>query len=337
MTFALEDRWVWDSWYAHDGERHHGFFLEAPKSIGDPDLRHWNTSIHHAVSDDLTTWASRGTCLRPAEGPAWNDYTTWTGSVVRGGDGRWNLFYTASSRAEEGKYQRIGRAVSDDLHAWERVGDGPCLDLSRAFGDAVEHYEADWAQGIWHDRAFRDPWVMRDPAPANGGEDWLMFLTARARDVAEPNDGGCIALATSPDLARWTLRPPVHVGGFGQLEVPQVFELAGRWYCLFCTAANHWSAASAKAAPDGPVTGTHYLIGEGPRGPWRVGAMPFLDGSLPCRRYAARMVPTADGPRWLGFLDHPGGGPAEVLFQGRLSDPDRLRAGADGRLILEEG
>ena len=329
MTFALDDRWIWDSWYAHDGERHHGFFLEAPKAIEDPDLRHWNTSVHHAVSGDLVAWESRGTCLRPAEGPAWNDYTTWTGSVVRGDDGRWNLFYTASSRDEDGRMQRIGRAVSDDLHAWERVGDGPCLDLAPGFGDAVEHYEADWAQGFWHDRALRDPWVMRDPE----GDGWLMFLTARAAGVAEPNDGGAIALAVSPDLATWTLEPPVHVGGFGQLEVPQVFELDGRWYCLFCTAARHYSAAQAKAAPDGPVTGTHYLIGEGPRGPWRVAEGPFLDGALPCERYAARMVPTADGPRWLGFVDRPEGGD----FHGTLSDPDRLRAGPDGRLALDRG
>jgi beta-fructofuranosidase len=331
MSFALEDRWIWDSWYAHDGERHHGFFLEAPKSIGEPELRHWNTSVHHAVSDDLVRWESLGTCLRPAPGPAWNDWTTWTGSVVRGPDGRWNLFYTASCHAEDGKYQRIGRAVSDDLHSWERVGDGPCLDLTPAFGDAWERYEADWAHGLWHDRALRDPWVMRDPE----GEGWLMFLTARAAGVAEPNDGGAIALATSPDLGRWTLEPPVHVGGFGQLEVPQVFELDGRWYCLFCTAAQHYAAATAKEAAErgeGPVTGTHYLVGEGPRGPWRLGPLPFLDGALPPRRYAARMVPTADGPRWLGFVDRPEG----HAFHGTLSDPDRLRAGPDGRLILEE-
>lgn len=331
MSFALEDRWIWDQWYVHDGERHHGFFLEAPKSIGDPDLRHWNTAVHHAVSDDLARWESRGTCLRPAPGPSWHDYTTWTGSVVRGDDGRWNLFYTATSRSEDGKLQRIGRAVSDDLHGWERVGDGPCLDLTSEFGEAVERYEADWAVGLWHDRALRDPWVMRDPE----GEGWLMFLTARAADVVEPNDGGAIALASSADLEEWTLEPPVHVGGFGQMEVPQVFELSGRWYCLFCTAANHWSAATARASAElgGPVTGTHYLIGDSPRGPWRLGPLPFLDGALPCHRYAARVVPTADGPRWLGFVDRPDGGD----FHGTLADPARLRAEPDGRLTLEEG
>ena len=46
--------WVWDSWYAQDGEETHVFFLKAPRSLGDPDLRHDRAVIGHAVSRDLT-------------------------------------------------------------------------------------------------------------------------------------------------------------------------------------------------------------------------------------------------------------------------------------------
>ena len=102
----------------------------------------------------------------------------------------------------------------------------------------------------------RDPWVMRDP----DGDGWLMYFTARAPGIAEPNAGGAIGFATSPDLYDWTLQPPVFIGGFGQLEVPQVFETGGRWYCLFCTAAEHFSKRAGRG-DGGPVTGTHYLIG----------------------------------------------------------------------------
>jgi hypothetical protein len=71
-----------------------------------------------------------------------------------------------------------------------------------------------------------------------------MFMTARAPGIAEPNAGGTIGFATSPDLLTWTLQPPVYRGGmFGQMEVPQVFQYRGKWYCLFCTAAEHWSEA----------------------------------------------------------------------------------------------
>jgi len=319
MVLALDDHWIWDSWYVHDGTRWHGYFLKAPKALKDPELRHWNVAQGHAISDDLVTWEHLGTCLEPAPRPAWDDYTTWTGSVVQGTDGTWHLFYTGSAHAEDGLYQRLGHAVSSDLHNWKRVGDGPCLDLS---GPAARHYEAVHATGLWHDRAMRDPWVMKDP---NGG--WMMYFTARTAGVSEANAGGAIGFATSPDLTTWKLHPPVFTGGFGQLEVPQVFAAGGRWYCLFCTDAGHFSVAQAEATPGGPVTGSHYLIGEGPRGPWKIAEGQFLDGALPCHRYASRIVQTDAGLMLLGFADRPAG-----TFLGHVMDPDPVFIDDDGRL-----
>ena len=43
---------------------------------------------------------------------------------------------------------------------------------------------------------------------------------------SEPNSGGAVSFATSDNLNTWVLHPPVSQGGFGQLEVPQVFEVA---------------------------------------------------------------------------------------------------------------
>src|SRR5688572_10607996 len=166
MTIALPNKWIWDSWYVRDGDLWHGFFLQADKALADPELRHFNVTQGHAVSRDLKAWEHRGTMFAPSEGPAWDDYTTWTGSVVKGDDSLWHLFYTGGSRAEGGLKQRIGHATSRDLHAWERVGDGLALDIDPRY---EEH-----TPGHWHDRAMRDPWVMRDP---RGG--WMMFFTAR--------------------------------------------------------------------------------------------------------------------------------------------------------------
>ena len=49
---SLPDRWIWDFWLARHGDDHHVFYLQAPKSIGNPDARHWNVSVGHAVSRD---------------------------------------------------------------------------------------------------------------------------------------------------------------------------------------------------------------------------------------------------------------------------------------------
>jgi beta-fructofuranosidase len=322
MVIASETHWIWDSWYAHDGERWHGFFLQAPKTLGDPELRHYNATVGHAVSDDLVAWEHLGTCFAPSAGPAFDDMAIWTGSVVRHG-GSWHFFYTGISKAEDGLVQRIGHAASDDLHHWQRLSDAPCLDIS---GPAADAYEADLADAHWPHRALRDPWVMRDP----DGEGWLMFLTARARGIDEPNAAGAVALATSPDLRDWTLHPPVFTGAFGQLEVPQVFEAGGRWYMLFCTAAHDHARETAEAAPGGPVTGTHYLIADNPRGPWHLAPLPFLDGALPSRRYAARILPTGGGLRLMGFADRP-----EGSFVGEVMDPVGVSVDAEGLLRLD--
>lgn len=320
MVIALEDKWIWDSWYAHDGQRWHAFFLQADRSLGDPERRHWNVSQGHAVSDDLVHWRHLGTCFAPATTPAWDDYTTWTGSVVRDDTGLWHLFYTGTSRAEDGLKQRIGHATSTDLHSWRRVGTGLCLDL----GPPYEEY----APGLWHDRAMRDPWVMRTP----GGDGWLMFFTARVDDGPEANARGAIGLATSTDLLTWSLQAPVFSGGFGQLEVPQVLRLGERWYCLFCTDAGHWSKAYASSYSGEPVTGTHYLIADDPLGPWQIGSGPFLDGTPEGKRYAGRILETEEGPVFMGFLN---AGPDG--FIGVVSDPETVRIDMSGRLSLGEG
>ena len=52
-----------------------------------------------------------------------------------------------------------------------------------------------------------------------------------------------------------------------------------------------------------PKTGTHYLIGDSPAGPWSVAPLPLLDMDEPCQRYAARIVETSEGLRILGFAD----------------------------------
>ena len=124
MVLALEKQWIWDSWYVRTGDTWHAFFLKADKSIGDPDLRHFNVTQGHAVSTDLKTWEHRGTSLSPAAAPAFDDTAVWTGSVLKGPDDLWHLFYTGASSAEKGLYQRVGHATSPDLDTWTRVGDG---------------------------------------------------------------------------------------------------------------------------------------------------------------------------------------------------------------------
>lgn len=315
---ALDDKWLWDFWLYRDKDTWHIYYLQADKSLGDPDLRHWHVSQGHATSTDLHQWEIKGTCLQPATTPAWDDKTTWTGSVVRDEDGLWHLFYTGTSSAEQGLKQRIGHATSHDGHHWQRVGTGLALDLDPALYE--EHIP-----GHWHDRALRDPWVIKDPE----GQGWLMYFTARVPDRCEANEGGAIGLATSDDLTHWQLQPPVFTGCFGQLEVPQVFEHREHWYCLFSTAREHWSQRYTDSTAQPPVGGTHYLIASHPRGPWTMAPGPFLDGSNPTTRYAGKVIRHNNELVFMAFMhDSPTG-----EFIGKITNPMRVIVDEHQRLL----
>ena len=93
----LDDSWVWDFWTADDGELYHLFFLHAPRSLGNPDDRHYNASIGHAVSTDLTNWRRLDDAVTRSDAPAFDDLATWTGSIVQHPDGTWYLYYTGTT------------------------------------------------------------------------------------------------------------------------------------------------------------------------------------------------------------------------------------------------
>lgn len=318
--FAIKDKWVWDFWFVQENDIWHMYYLMAPKSLPDPDLRHWNVSIGHATSKDLINWEDRGKCFEPSSGPSWDDYTTWTGSVIRNGN-EWHLFYTGTSKAEQGKKQRIGHAISKNLHNWQRVGKGLALDID------PNHYE-EYTPGWWHDRAMRDPYVIKNPND-NG---WLMYYTARIPGTNETNEGGAIGLAKSSNLNDWEHLPPAFSGGFGQLEVPQVLEINGKWYCLFTTMKDHWSENYKMSYNKKGVTGTHYLISDHPEGPWKIAPGEFLDGQDPCRRYSGKIVQVGGTYLFISFLDQ---GPNNE-FLGAIDDPLSVTITNDGLLKVND-
>ena len=120
MALKLPGQWVWDSWFAFDAGVHHAFYLQASRALGDPNRRHRNTSVGHSISADLKNWTVLRDALTPSESPAFDSWTTWTGSVVRH-DGKWWMFYTGTSREDGGDIQTVGAATSDDLITWEKL------------------------------------------------------------------------------------------------------------------------------------------------------------------------------------------------------------------------
>ena len=283
----LDDFWVWDSWSAHDGERHHLFFLKAPRALGDPRCRHTAARVGHAVSEDLQRWKLLEDALEPAPG-GWDDLAIWTGSVARGDDGVWRLYYSAlSTELGLGELdQRIGLAESDDLTHWRRVGDRPVIEPDPRWYETLE--DKPGRSATW-----RDPFVFRDP----GGDGWHMLITARAPRAPRRRDG-VIGHARSPDMVTWTLGPPLAApAGFGQTEVIQLRTIDGHSTLLFSC---HPDEQSPEQRARFGERCTWYLPVGAATGPFDLhAARPFDDDP---RLFAAPLIEREPGaPVLLGF------------------------------------
>ena len=308
----LPDHWVWDSWHAHDGAEHHLFFLRASRALLDPDRRHDRASIGHATSNDLRHWELQPDALVHSDPAAWDDRALWTGSVVRRPDGQWRMFFTAISHADQGRVQRIGTAVSDDLVAWSRSGDNPLLEADPRWYETLD-------LAVWPEEAWRDPYVFADP----GGDGWHMLITARARE-GSAGGRGVVGHARSEDLVRWEVLPPLsEPAGFGQLEVMRVAVVDGQPVLMFSCWPDRMDRERQSRWDGG---GVWIAPGESLLGPWDIGGAVALEHpSL----YAAQFIQDQAGA-WnvLGFRDSEDG-----VFFGEIMDPLPIeRSGSSVRL-----
>jgi beta-fructofuranosidase len=298
----LPDAWIWDFWLADDGDRYHLFFLFASRALQDERRRHRRASIGHAISDDLRNWVQVGDALTAADGPAFDDLATWTGSIVRGHDERWWLFYTGATLVDGKLRQTIGAATSADLEVWRREPASPLV-------AADDRWYERLGDGSWYEEAWRDPWVLADP----GGDGWHMLITARANQ-GPADDRGVIGHAHSPDLRRWEVRPPLSKpgSGFGHIEVPQVASVDGQLVLLFSCLDPQLSAARRASGTTG---GIFYVPTDSPTGPFDIAAArPLTDDAL----YCGRLIHGPSGqPVLLAFhyFDQ------TRRFLGELSDP----------------
>jgi beta-fructofuranosidase len=313
-VLRLASSWVWDSWLADDGETFHLFFLKASRALRDPDRRHFRASVGHATSPDLVTWTEVADAIVPSDSPAFDDLATWTGSVVRDGDG-WRMFYTGASHETQGLSQRIGTARSSDLITWQKPDPPLVLQADPRWYETLEDRQ-------WHDEAWRDPWVFR------AEDGWHMLVTARARE-GEAFERGVVGHARSDDLLDWEVLPPLSVpgSGFGHTEVFQLAEVDGRWVLTFSCGGGQLGGAAKVAGGRG---GIWVVNASGPEvRPFDISsAYRLADEAL----YVGRLIPDRAG-RWmmLAFRNIDGAG----RFGGEIIDP--IPVGWDGDRLVMQG
>ncbi|MCA9109213.1 MAG: glycosyl hydrolase [Planctomycetaceae bacterium] len=241
------------------------------KSIGDVDIFYHDGLYHlfhlvlpnhdfiaHAVSTDAINWRRVNNALFIGDPGSWDDLMLWTMAVSPDPHhpGQWRMFYTGLSRREQGKIQRIGMAVSDDLFHWRKTSvnwtdergpnDPPAVLRARgiareqptscrhAMFDAESHfpleappefYESSLDEGR-HWVSFRDPCYYRE-----GDRGWLI-MAARVKDGPVVRRG-CVGVMEETAPGRFAPLPALHHPGlYDDIEVPNLLCIENEYYLI---------------------------------------------------------------------------------------------------------
>ena len=229
--------WMWDTWVFQDGSEYQLFYLSKAGGLG------------RAVSPDLIHWTQLLMITNMAKLGDWDEKgMLLTGSTVKYA-GKYYIAY-GSKHPEP-----LGLLVSDDLKNWSRVGD-PVLPRK-------EPYTQDW----------RDLSSYWDPIR----KVWDGYLCARYKGMP------CVGHVSSLDLQHWSYQAPLFVSGdytrdntgFVEFEVPETFEMDGKYYITFSSIRSRKNFTSGRE----DAAGTWYLIADKKEGPYRVPANPLLMGT----------------------------------------------------------
>lgn len=281
---------MWDTWVLQDGEEYHLFFLSGG-------------NIGRAVSKDLIHWKHLPPIKNLAQKGDWDGGgMSMTGSTVRHG-GKYYLCY--GSRAPG---TPIGLLESPDLVNWMRVGE-PVLTA-----------QSPYRPGHWRDLS---------PVWNEEKKQWDGYLFGVHGKTERPS----IAHVTSKDFLHWNYQEPLFISepyrrdndGFVYLEVPDQFEMDGKYYVTFSSIRSRKNFTSGR--PD--ASGTWYLMADKKEGPYRVPANPLLLGTGMGRfdHYVGRTI-TYKGDR---LLYHQNWGDQRVDW----STPKLLRQDENDELYLK--
>lgn len=307
----IASRSLWDTWLFEWENQYHLFFLETQQTHND--------HVGHAVSRDLVHWETLPSIYTTGQPDEWNHKRTATGMVVRHN----NMFYMFvggyDPKVQAGESQVVGLYISRDLYNWEPYSGNPVM-----FPDFP--YLVDPANGFFNIADWRDPYIVW----REDDKHYHAFLCARMPEWDQSNMGSAVAHIRSKDLINWESLPPAAVvKQYPNMEVPEIFELDGRYYLTFST--NSLTGLRINTPSREDIRGTMYMIGSSFDGPFALPGDPLLIGSghKKMGAYVGRSISYQGGR----LLYHQVGD--SNVTRPAFGTPKMIRSNEDGSLWLE--
>jgi sucrose-6-phosphate hydrolase SacC (GH32 family) len=152
--------------------------------------------------------------------------------------------------------------------------------------------------------------------------------------IDHTNSGAVLAHVGSLDLIHWDYLPPIDAptGKFSVTEVPDFFELNGRYYFLFSSSSLYGIHHNIPTRDD--AVGTYYMVGNSMEGPYHLLKNYLLVGTGQGNvvSYVGRTIPYQNGRL---LYHHINSGPDLKTSRHTWGSPKRILQMEDGSLALQ--
>ncbi|RME95743.1 MAG: glycosyl hydrolase [Verrucomicrobia bacterium] len=321
------------------------------KSIGDVDVVFHEGLYHlfylvlpthdfiaHAISDNALNWRRVDNALFIGDPGSWDDLMLWTMHVSPDPHqpGRWRMFYTGLSRRDQGRKQRIGLAVSDDLFHWrkapvhwrdlrgrndpEKVKQARARAARSVANNIKAPFDAESSFPLEPDPRFYEAsldgergWIsFRDPFYHREGDRGWLVMAARVGSGPLIRRG-CVGFMEEVEPNHFRALPPLHTPMlYDDIEVPNLFRLEEDYYLVGSLREDakirYWHTSDLSR-------------------PWRN----YYDNVLlPRGNYAARVSRDDQGMLLWNFYTKE----VNTRTHNLLPPPKRLRRAPDGQLCV---
>lgn len=276
MKYKGKDDWILgDTWGLVADGKFHGIHIKWSNQ---------ETPLGHIVSSDLLHYEFVDDVFHPLPEDKYPQdcLMKYTGCAITGKDKKHYIYYTMRNKNAD---EKIAVAFSDDMKDFVLYDKNPVLEPD---------------ENIFYTKGpridCRDMIVVYYEK-----EDVYYGYFAAMADIGYDCPCGVIGVAKSKDLLNWREQKIAYKPPFmGVMEVPDVFEIDGKWYLIMLSGNNY--GAKGISEDEDIVCFTYYAVSDSPEGPFvHTDDTIFLGGNESGGAVCRSVV--FEGKRYIIYLD----------------------------------